>query len=198
MSLQALLASPCAASWTALEKWVAEHPELDFPALEAALEVWPDALRSLRWTEDEDLVNTPFGLLAVAFDVCECDAVSAVKRLAKLAGKRVRALSFRECERLADAVHHLDAMPRLSALDVDASDDPELLDALATLSLPSLRTLRLRSPFVPIALVDADFWPTLTALSLRVGAADALAVRALFPEDGAPALDRLELPRQVG
>lgn len=193
MNLQAILASPSAASWTALGAWVEAQSELDVPALEAALDAWPDALRSLRWPDDEDLVNTAFGKLAVVFEVNECDAVTAVKRLAKLAGKRVRGLSFRECERLEDAVHHLDAMPRLAALDVDASDAPELLDALATLSLPNLRTLRLQSAFVPIALVDADFWPTLTSLSLVIEAADAIAVQALFPDESAPTLTHLEL-----
>lgn len=146
---------------------------------------------ALRWPEDEALLRPD----SAAFEIEDGDATAAVRRLARRARTQVRSLVFRECERVADAAEQLDVFPNLEHLELlgdEAAEDPELSDALASLEARALRSLRLSSEFVPIALVTSDYWSSLTSLTLDVRTADAVAVCALFPDDG-PRLRELSL-----
>lgn len=184
--LAALISKPSAASWRAL-KSCADEAEI------SAFEAWPDSLRLLRLPDEEALLSTRLGRLAVSFEIADDDATKVIRKLAKTSRTQVRRLSFHSCERLSEAVGKLEVFPNLVALDVTgegATDEPDLAESIAP-ELPSLRELSLATEFAPIALTDADFWPSLRALHLVIGAADAVAIGALF-SDGPP-LETLDL-----
>lgn len=137
----------------------------------------------MRWPEQEP------GPGDLDVDVCECDAAPALRKLARVAGSRVRSLSFHDCDRVIEALSYLDALPGLERLDVrfeeGLDDDPDVVDALATATLPSLRALSIRTRFSPVSLTEAELWPQLTELTLSIHEADALAVQRLFPASSA-------------
>lgn len=185
---------PSREAFVALRSSVEGLDERAFAALRAELATWPDDARCLRWAEDEDALASRWGSLATAFEIAECDALAAVRKLAKVARAEVRVISFFACEGTADAVQRLDDFSSLHTLDLGGEGlDEAVFDALSTLSLPALRTLRLTAAHPPVTLSETDFWPALTSLALTLEAADALGIAALFHGARCPRLEDLAI-----
>jgi hypothetical protein len=173
-----------------VERWqrASDEARRGLEVSDAGLAALPAEVRTISWPADDELLAGPLGAHVAGVIVSETDAVDALAKLAR-SKRGLSSLAFHASERVTEAMHKLDAFASLEHLDLTGEgvdDEPELVEALATAELPSLRRLALAWAYPPVALTTTSYWSRLESLELRLFEADALGlVRLLAGEDEA-------------